>query len=76
MDYNTKGDFWLLIRVDPEMSASFHGSIEQLQKVAKDLFDGKEPKIPVKDSVKAVSLEERQKRAPALSEILKKNRGE
>jgi hypothetical protein len=75
VDYNRKGDFWLLIRVDPEMSTCFHGSVEQLQKVTKDLLDGKDVKVPVGESVKPVSLEERQKRVPALNEILKKNRG-
>jgi hypothetical protein len=75
VDYNRKGDFWLLVRVDPEMSACFHGSVEQLQKVTKDLLDGKHVKVPVDGSVKPLPLEERQKRAPALNEILKKNRG-
>ena len=76
VDYNRKGDFWLLIRVDPEMSACFHGSVEQLQKVTRDLLGGKDVKVPVDESVKPVPLEERQKRVPALNEILKKNRGQ
>ena len=75
VDYNRRGDFWLLIRVDPEMAACFSGTAETLQKVAKDLLDGKDVKVPVDASVKPVPLEERQKRAPALSEILTKNRG-
>jgi hypothetical protein len=76
VDYNKKGDFWLLIRVDPEMAACFHGSTETLQKVTKDLLEGKDVKVPVDESVKPVPLEERQKRAPALNEILTKNRGQ
>jgi hypothetical protein len=74
VDYNTRGNYWLLIRVDPEMTACFHGSAKQLQKVAKDLLDGKDVKVPVKDSVKPLSLEEREKQVPALNEILIKNR--
>jgi hypothetical protein len=74
VDYNRKGDFWLLIRVDPEMGATFHGTVETLQKVTKDLLAGKDVKVPVDESVKPVSLEERRKRAPALNEILTKNR--
>jgi hypothetical protein len=74
VDYNTGGNYWLLIRVDPEMSACFHGSAKLLQKVAKDLLDGKDVKVPVKDSVKPLSLEEREKQVPALNEILIKNR--
>ena len=75
VDYNAKGDFWLLIRVDPELSATFHGSVEQLQRVAKDLLDGKDVKVPVKESNKPVTLEEREKRVKALNDILTKNRG-
>ena len=74
VDYNRQGDFWLLIRVDPEMSACFHGSVETLQKVTKDLLDGKEVQVPVNESVKPVPLKEREKRVPALNEILMKNR--
>jgi hypothetical protein len=75
VDYNRKGDFWLLIRVDPEMSACFHGSVETFRKVTRGLLDGKEVKVPVDASVRPVPLEERQRRAPALNEILTRNRG-
>jgi hypothetical protein len=75
VDYNRKGDFWLLIRLDPEMAACYHGSVETLRGVTKDILEGKEVKVPVDESVKPVPLEERQKRAPALNEILTKNRG-
>ena len=74
VDYNTKEDFWLLIRVDPEMAACYHGSVEQLQKVAKDLLDGKDVKVPVDESVKPLTLKEREKSVPAINEILIKNR--
>lgn len=76
MDYNKAGDFWLLIRVDPEMAACFHGTAETLRRVTKNLLGGKDVPVPVDESVKPLSLEERQKRAPALNEILKKNRGQ
>ncbi len=74
VDYNRRGDFWLLIRVDPDMRATFHGTAEKLRKVTKDLLAGKDVKVPVDESVKPVSLEERRKRAPALNEIMIKNR--
>jgi hypothetical protein len=73
VDYNRKGGFWLLIRVDPEMAATFHGTVETLQKVTKDLLAGKEVNVPV-DAVKPVSLEERRQRVPALNEIMIRNR--
>jgi hypothetical protein len=74
VDHNKKGDFWLLIRVDPEMAATFHGTAETLQKVTKDLLAGKEVKVPVDESVRPVTLEERRKRAAALNEIMTENR--
>jgi hypothetical protein len=74
VDYNKKGDFWLLVRTDPEMAATFFGSVETLQAVTKDLLAGKEVRVPVDESVKPVSLEERRKRVPALNEIMTKNR--
>ena len=76
VDHNKKADFWLLIRVDPEMAACFHGSVETLQKVAKDLLAGKDVKVPVDESVKALTNKEREKLVPALNEKLIKNRGE
>ena len=66
VDYNTKGDYWLLIRVDPELSATFHGSVAQLQQLAKDLLDGKDVKVPVKESTKVLTLEEREKQVKAV----------
>lgn len=74
VDYNKKGDFWLLIRVDPEMAATFHGTVETLRTVTKDVLAGKEVKVPVDASVKPVSIEERRKRAAALNEIMTENR--
>jgi hypothetical protein len=75
VDHNRKGDFWLLIRVDPDMSACFHGSVETLRKVTRDLLDGKDVNVPVDASVKPLSVKEREQRVPALNEILTKNRG-
>jgi hypothetical protein len=74
VDHNKKDDFWLLIRVDPEMAACYYGSVETLQKVAKDILDGKDVKVPVDESVKALTNKEREKLVPALNEIIIKNR--
>jgi hypothetical protein len=76
VDHNRKGDFWLLIRVDPEMAACFYGSAETLRQVTKDLLGGKEVKVPVNAAVKAMSVEERLKRAHALQNLMMKNRGQ
>ena len=74
VDHNKRGDFWLLIRVDPEMGAVLYGRVETLQRVTKDLLAGKDVKIPVDKSVKALTVEERRKLVPDLNEILTKNR--
>src|SRR5262249_35812331 len=74
VDHNRKEDFWLLIRVGPEMRATFDGAVETLQKVTKDLLAGKEVKVPVDESAKPLSNKEREKLVPALNEILLRNR--
>jgi hypothetical protein len=75
VDLNNRGDFWLLIRVDPEMAATFFGTVETLRTVTKDILAGKEVEVPVDESVKPVTVEERRRRAAALNEVLSKNRG-
>jgi hypothetical protein len=75
VDYNRKGDFWLLIRVDPAMAATFHGPVDTLRTVTKDILAGKEVKVPVDESVKALTTKEREQLVPALNEVLTKNRG-
>lgn len=74
VDYNTKGEFWLLIRVDPELAATYYGSAEKLEGLAKDLLAGKDVKVPVKESAKPLTIEERVKLVPAINEIFLKNR--
>jgi hypothetical protein len=74
VDHNKRGDFWLLIRVDPEMAATFFGTVETLRTVTKDILAGKEVKVPVDESVKGLTSKEREKLVPTLNEILIKNR--
>jgi hypothetical protein len=74
VDRNGPREFWLLVRTDPEMAATYHGTVDTLQKITKDLLAGKEVKVPVDESMKPVPNEERLKRAPALNEIMNKNR--
>jgi hypothetical protein len=75
VDYNRAGEVWLLIRAEPNLSACYHGSVEQLQKVAKDVLDGKDVKVPVKEPASPVSREDRDKRVHEVTDILNKNRG-
>ena len=75
VDRNGTGEFWLLIRTDPEMAATFHGTVDTLRQVTKDLLAGKDVKVPVDESVKAPTTKEREKQVPALNDVLNKNRG-
>ena len=74
IDRNGTGEFWLLIRADPEMAATFFGPVETLQKITKDLLAGKDVKVPVDESLKPIPNEERAKRRSALNEIMIRNR--
>ena len=74
MDYNAKGDYWLLIRVDPELSATYHGTAVKLREVAKDILAGKDVKVPVKESMKPLTIKEREKIFNAVNEKIVKNR--
>lgn len=74
VDYNSKGDHWLLIRVDPELAATFFGPVDTLRAVTKDILAGKEVKVPVDASVKALTIKEREKLVPAVNELLIRNR--
>jgi hypothetical protein len=50
--------------------------VDTLRTVTKDLLAGKDVKVPVDESVKALTNKEREKLAPALNEIMVKNRKE
>jgi hypothetical protein len=70
-DYNRHGKYWLMIRGEPGMSACYHGSVDDLRKLIKDVLDGKEVKVPVKEPAKK---EDREKRNAEINDVLKKNR--
>jgi hypothetical protein len=60
--------------VEPGMSACYYGSAERLQKLAKDVLDGKEVEAPVKEPATPESKEDQEKRRNEVSDIIKKNR--
>ena len=74
IDRNGSGEYWLLIRVDPDMAGTYFGTVEKLREVTKDILSGKPVTVPVDNSVKRISLEERKKLAVALNELMLKNR--
>jgi hypothetical protein len=71
VDYNNAGKYWLLIRAEPGMSACYHGTVEQLRDAVKDILDGKEVKVPVKEPK---TKEGSDKRKDEINAVLKKNR--
>src|SRR5581483_2350768 len=74
VDRNGTGEFWLVFRGDPEMAATFYGTVETLRQVTKDLLAGKDVKVPVDESVKPLSTKDRERQVPAINEILVPNR--
>jgi hypothetical protein len=74
VDYNRNREYWLLIRAEPKMSGCYHGSVKRLQKLTKDVLDGKDVKVPVKQPDSPISKQEREKRAKEVTDVLDKNR--
>jgi hypothetical protein len=74
VDYNKRGEYWQMLRADPQMSACYDGSAEQLQQLTKDILDGKEVKVPVKERKEPISKEEQKKRADEVNDVLTTNR--
>jgi len=72
VDYNSSGKYWLMIRGEPGMSACYYGSVERLQEAVKDILDGKEVKVPVKDPN---TKEDPAQRREEVNDVLKKNQG-
>jgi hypothetical protein len=71
VDYNSAGEYWLLIRGEPELSACYYGSVETLRDAVRAILDGKEVKVPVKEPG---TKEDRDKRNAEVNEALNKNR--
>jgi hypothetical protein len=71
VDYNSGGKYWLVIRGEPGLSACYHGSVEQLRGMVKDILDGKEVKVPVKVPD---TKQDRDKRNKEINDVLHKNR--
>jgi hypothetical protein len=71
VDYSSTGEYWLFVRAEPDLSACYYGTVEQLQKAVKDILDGKEVKVPVKEPERK---EDRDKRMQEVNDVLNKNR--
>jgi hypothetical protein len=71
VDYNRPGKYWYVMRAEPGMSACYHGSVDDLKKLVKDVLDGKEVNVPTKDPAKKP---DDAKRRDEITTELKKNR--
>jgi hypothetical protein len=76
VDYNRRGQYWLMVRAEPNLSACYHGPAARLEKLVKDVLDGKEVQVPVKELVSPLSREARNKRAKEVNDILTRNRNQ
>jgi len=59
--YNQVDDYWVFIRVEPEMSKCYFGKVEPLPKIVKDVLAGKEVKVPTKEPATKTDFKARSK---------------
>lgn len=75
--YNRTSDtseFWRMILAEPQMSACYHGSAEHLRKLAKEILEGKEVKVPVKQPAKPPTKKEIDRRGAEVEGIMRNRR--
>lgn len=68
--YSRTTNHWTIIRGEPDMSACYCGSIEQLRGLVKDILQGKNVKVPVKNPEIKENGEQRKKE---INDALNKN---
>jgi hypothetical protein len=71
INHSRTSESWLLILAEPNMSACYDGSAEQLRKLAKEILAGKEVKVPVKQPAKPPTQEEIDRRGAEVEGIMK-----
>ena len=59
--YNKAGDYWAFIRAEPQMSACFFGTVDELSKIVKDVLAGKDVKVPTKEPAAKTDFKTRSK---------------
>jgi hypothetical protein len=72
VDQNRRGDFWMFLRADPQMSTCYFGSTEKLQQITKEILAGKTIDVPTKEV--PITKEDRDKRVKDVNDVLKENR--
>jgi hypothetical protein len=68
--YTQTTNHWTIIRGEPDLSACYYGSIEQLRGLVKDILQGKNVKVPVKNPKTKENGEQRKKE---INDALNKN---
>jgi hypothetical protein len=71
IDYNHRGEYWLVMRAEPAMSAFFHGKVEELRKAVQATLAGKEVKVPTKETTAKGTDKDRHDQ---INELMIKNR--
>jgi len=59
VDYNAPGEFWLLLRAEPQMSACYYGKASELPGFVRAALEGKEIKVPTKAPAEKVDHKSR-----------------
>jgi len=71
LDYNTAGDFWLVMRPEPNLSACYHGPAERLVQLTKGVLAGEVVVVPTRE---LEGTETEEQRIKAVNDILIENR--
>lgn len=71
LDYKMAGEFWFVMRPEPNLAACFHGPAEQLEKLTKDYLAGEVVVVPTKE---LEASETEKHRIDAVTEKLIENR--
>ncbi|MDB5345329.1 MAG: hypothetical protein JWP89_3706 [Schlesneria sp.] len=74
VDYNNGGEYWLLIRAEPNMSACYFGSAEKLQGLLKEILEEKDVPVPTKEPASPTTKQNENKRIKEVTDVLNENR--
>jgi hypothetical protein len=74
VDYSFSRDVWSVIRVDPELAASYFGKAEDLKPIVKSLLLGNDVKVPVHPTIRHMTIPEREKAFKAVNDRMTKSR--
>jgi hypothetical protein len=71
VDYNARGEYWAVIRSEPGLTACYHGRVDKLVGLIRDILAGKEVTVPTREPA---PKEDRDRRNKDVNDALGKNR--